>query len=74
MEKNEKALAGLWRIFEEPKLKRNSKEEVRLNNIYKEEAEFLLNKYGPEGAYNLAQKLINCANKDITEGMKQLNF
>jgi len=38
-----------------------------LRRVYQEEAELLLNKYGPEGLYALAKILIECADKDISE-------
>lgn len=46
--------------------KHNLEEVARLEKVYQEEVESLLNKYGPEGSYWIAEKLIECINKDIS--------
>ena len=55
-------------------LKSEDPEEVRrLDRIYEDQAEFLLRIYGPEGAYALADKLKECADKDMSEAMDETN-
>jgi hypothetical protein len=51
-------------IFDD-KLMQNEQEVLNINTELHIQAEFILNKYGPEGAYEMAKLLYKMADNDI---------
>ena len=57
-----------WKKFD---FMKRSKEK---NPIFEEvDVDALLNKYGPEGLYDLAQKLLDAANEDVSDSINDIH-
>jgi hypothetical protein len=59
----------LGNVFDD-KLMQNEEEVKTINNELLKRAENILNEFGPEGAYKMAEFLRMIADKDIEQGMQ----